>query len=193
MPEQWYPVFLDLDGSPVLVVGSGAMADEKIAGLRAAGADVSVVPAADFVDSDVDGKLLAVAATDEETGARVAAAAARAHIFCNVADVPQHCSFILPAIHREGAITVAVSTGGASPALAQWIRARISELVGPRHAALAERLRDLRPWAKANLPTYEQRRDFFQRVVREELDEEGSRELHGSEGGGLVGAGAGRA
>jgi siroheme synthase-like protein len=193
MPEQWYPVFLDLDGKPVLVVGSGAMADEKITALRAAGADVTVVSAADFVDSDVDGKLLAVAATDEETGARVADAAARAHIFCNVADVPQHCSFILPAIHREGAITVAVSTGGASPALAQWIRARIAALVGPRHAALAERLRDLRPWAKANLPTYEQRRDFFQRVVREELDEQGSTELHGSESGGLVGVGVGRA
>src|SRR3954467_3279236 len=169
MPEQWYPVFLDLDGKPVLVVGRGAMADEKIAGLRAAGAAVTVVAAADFVGSDVDGKLLAVAATDEETGARVAAAAARARIFCNVADVPQHCSFILPAIHREGAITVAVSTGGASPALAQWIRGKVGELVGPRHADLAERLRALRPWAKQNLQTYEERRDFFQQVVREEL------------------------
>ena len=169
MPERWYPIFLDLDGKAALVVGSGAMADEKVAGLRAAGADVAVVAAADFVDGDVDGKLLVVAATDEETGARVAAAAARAHLFCNVADVPHQCSFILPAIHREGPITVAVSTGGASPALAQWIRARVAELVGPRHAALAERLRELRPWAKANLPTYEQRRDYFQQLVREEL------------------------
>ena len=100
-----------------------------------------------------------------------AASRARAHIFCNVADVPQHCSFILPAIHREGAITVAVSTGGASPALAQWIRARIAALVGPRHEALAERLRDLRPWAKENLPTYEERRDFF----RERLVDGGAR------------------
>src|SRR3954451_19509872 len=146
------------------------MEEEKVSGLRAAGAEVTVVLAADFVDADVDGKLLAVAAADEETGARVAAAAARAHIFCNVADVPQHCSFILPAIHREGAITVAVSTGGASPALAQWIRARVAEFVGPRHAELAERLRALRPWAKENLPTYEQRRDYFQRIVREELE-----------------------
>src|SRR3954452_3299975 len=169
MPEQWYPVFLDLAGKPVLVVGSGPMAEEKIGGLCAAGAEVTVVLAADFVDADVDGKLLAVAAADEETGARVAAAAARAHIFCNVADVPQHCSFILPAIHREGAITVAVSTGGASPALAQWIRGPIAELVGPRHAELAERLRSLRPWAKQNLKTYEERRDYFQQVVREEL------------------------
>ena len=192
MPDRWYPVFLDLDGRPVLVVGSGAMADEKVAGLKAAGGEVTLVAPADFVDADVDGKILAVAAADEETGARVAAAAARAHIFCNVADVPQHCSFILPAIHREGAITVAVSTGGASPALAQWIRARVAELVGPRHAALAERLRDLRPWAKANLPTYAERRDFFQGVVRDELGDVGSAESPESAGAGLAGAGAGR-
>jgi precorrin-2 dehydrogenase/sirohydrochlorin ferrochelatase len=169
MPAQWYPVFLDVEGKDVLVVGSGTMAQEKVDGLAAAGAEVTVVSAELFQDRDVDGKSLVVAATDEATGARVAAAAARAHIFCNVADVPHQCSFILPAIHREGAITVAVSTGGASPALAQWIRGKVAELVGPRHAALAERLRELRPWAKANLPTYAERRDYFQKIVREEL------------------------
>jgi siroheme synthase-like protein len=169
MPERWYPVFLDLDGRDVLVVGSGAVADEKVDGLRAAGARVSVVEAHAFAEADVAGKALVVAATDEAAGARVAAAARRANVFCNVADVPSRCSFILPAIHREGPITVAVSTGGASPALAQWIRGRVAELVGPEHARLAERLRALRPWAKANLPTYAERRDYFQRIVREEL------------------------
>jgi siroheme synthase-like protein len=167
MPDRWYPVFLDLEGKDVLVVGSGAMAQEKVEGLEAAGAQVTA--AAAFAEADLAGKALVVAATDAETGALVAAAARRANVFCNVADVPHHCSFILPAVHREGAITVAVSTGGASPALAQWIRGRVAELVGPRHAELAERLRSLRPWAKANLPTYEQRRDYFQRLVREEL------------------------
>ena len=167
MPERWYPVFLDVEDKDVLVVGSGPPAQEKVDGLEAAGARVTLV--ADFRDPDVEGKALVVAATDEATGARVAAAARRANVFCNVADVPQHCSFILPAIHREGPITVAVSTGGASPALAQWIRARVAELVGPRHAELAERLRALRPWAKANLATYDERRDFFRRIVREEL------------------------
>jgi siroheme synthase-like protein len=169
MPEQWYPVFLDVEGKDVLVVGSGKMAQEKVDGLEAAGAEVTVVSGALFQDRDVAGKSLVVAATDEQTGARVAAAARRANVFCNVADVPQHCSFILPAINREGAITVAVSTGGASPALAQWIRGKIAELVGPKHAELAETLRELRPWARENLPTYEQRRDFFQEIVRKEL------------------------
>jgi precorrin-2 dehydrogenase / sirohydrochlorin ferrochelatase len=169
LPAQWYPVFLDVEGKDVLVVGSGTMAQEKVDGLAAAGARVEVVAADAFEDAHVDGKSLVIAATNERVGARVAAAASSAHIFCNVADVPHQCSFILPAIHREGAITVAVSTGGASPALAQWIRGKVAELVGPRHAELAERLRSLRPWAKANLPTYAERRDYFQQIVREEL------------------------
>lgn len=167
MPAQWYPVFLDVEGKDVLVVGAGTMAQEKVDGLAAAGARVTLVER--FDEADVEGKALVVAATDEATGARVAAAAGRANVFCNVADVPHHCSFILPAIHREGPITVAVSTGGASPALAQWIRGRVAELVGPEHARLAERLRALRPWAKATLATYAERRDYFQRIVREEL------------------------
>lgn len=169
MPATWYPVFLDVEGKSVLVVGSGTMAEEKIEGLEAAGAHVEVVAAEAFEDAHVQGKSLVIAATDEEMGARVARAAGQANVFCNVADVPQHCSFILPAIHREGLITVAVSTGGASPALAQWLRAKIAELVGPEHARLAEKLRSLRPWAKENLPTYEERRDFFQEIVRKEL------------------------
>lgn len=169
MPAQWYPVYLDLEGRDVLVVDSGTMAREKADGLRAAGAAVSLVAADAFSDADVEGKALVVAATDEKTGARVAAAAGRANVFCNVADVPRHCSFILPAIHREGPITVAVSTGGASPALAQWLRGQIAELVRPEHARLAERLRALRPWAKANLPSYEERRDYFRELVRKEL------------------------
>jgi siroheme synthase-like protein len=169
VPAQWYPVFLDVEGKDVLVVGSGTMAQEKVDGLTAAGARVEVVAADAFDESHLAGKSLVIAATDEQTGARIAAAAARSHIFCNVADVPHQCSFILPAIHREGPITVAVSTGGASPALAQWIRGKVAELVGPKHAELAERLRAQRPWAKSNLPTYAERRDYFQQIVREEL------------------------
>ena len=90
-------------------------------------------------------------------------------LLCNVVDVPELCSFILPALHRQDPITVAVSTGGASPALAQRLRDDIAQLVLPRHAALAVRLRELRPWAKERLPTYEARREYFARLVRDEL------------------------
>jgi siroheme synthase-like protein len=123
-----------------------------------------------FDPSDVEGHLLVIAATDDrsvnETVSRAAAARA---MLCNVADDPELCSFILPAIVRRDPIVVGVSTGGASPALAQRIRGDIAKLVGPEHAQLARRLAALRPWAKRELPTYEARRDYFQRLVAEAL------------------------
>ena len=83
-------------------------------------------------------------------------------MLCNVADVPELCNFILPAVHREGPIAVAVSTGGASPALAKRLRTQIAELVGPEHAELAEELRAMRPEVKERFATYEERRDYFE-------------------------------
>jgi siroheme synthase-like protein len=125
---------------------------------------------APYARDDVRGYWLVVAATpDRAVNREVFDDCERLGIFCNVADDPELCSFILPAIHREGPIAVAVSTGGASPALAQRLREDIAELVTPKHAELAEELRALRPWAKENLPTYEARRDFFAAKVEEAL------------------------
>jgi len=161
-----YVACLDLTGRRCLVVGTGAMAEEKVDGLRAAGADVVAV--AEYDPALLDGVWLVVCA-DPAQGERVAADAEERRIFCNVADVPEQCSFILPALHRRGAITVAVSTAGASPALAQWLRDDFAARVGPEHEALAEELRELRPWAKETFPTYGERRDFFRRRVEEAL------------------------
>jgi siroheme synthase-like protein len=120
--------------------------------------------------SDLVGRYLVVAATaDTVVNRRVFADAESRALLCNVVDVPELCSFILPALHREDPITVAISTGGASPALAQRLRDEIAGVVRPEHAALAVRLRELRPWAKAHLPTYEARRDYFAGIVQEEL------------------------
>ena len=90
-------------------------------------------------------------------------------MLCNVVDVPELCSFILPAVHRADPIAVAISTGGASPALAQRLRDEFARLVTREHVRLAHDLRELRPWAKAHLPTYEARRDFFRALVEERL------------------------
>jgi precorrin-2 dehydrogenase / sirohydrochlorin ferrochelatase len=183
--KTWYMACLDLERADCLVVGGGSVGLEKTQGLLAAGADVTVVAPEigdafdclpvqlvrrEFDESDLDGRRLVIAATSvTEVNEAVFAAAEARNVFCNVADVPELCSFILPAVHREGPITIAVSTGGASPALAQWIRTRIAELIGPEHARIADQLRDLRPWAKRNLPTYEDRRDYFQRLVERAL------------------------
>jgi siroheme synthase-like protein len=123
-----------------------------------------------FRRSDVVGRFLVVAATNVRgVNAVVSEAAAERSTLCNVADDPELCSFILPALVRRDPIVVGVSTGGASPALAQRIRDDVAELIGPAHVELAHRLAALRPWAKRTLPTYEARRDHFRKLVAEAL------------------------
>jgi siroheme synthase-like protein len=182
---RYYMACVDLAGRDCLVVGGGRVALEKAEGLLDCGAHVTVVapdvcdglralPIAlverAFTPADVDGRLLVIAATtDREVNRAVSSAAADRETLVNVADDPELCSFILPAVVRRDPILVGVSTGGASPALAQRLRDDVADLIGPRHAELARRLQALRPWAKHALPTYEARRDFFARLVAEAL------------------------
>jgi precorrin-2 dehydrogenase/sirohydrochlorin ferrochelatase len=182
---RYYMACLDLTGRSVLVVGGGPVALEKIEGLLDAGADVTVVapqvhpailelePAIvrrGYRTADLDGRFLVVAATSTTSvNRRVFREAEARSLLCNVVDVPELCSFILPAIHRHEPIAVAVSTGGASPALAQHLRDRIAEVVRPEHAVLAHRLRELRPWAKSHFATYEERKAYFAGLVAQEL------------------------
>ncbi len=176
---------LDLQGRDCLVVGAGRVAAEKVEGLLEAGAEVTVVaPQVDdaiwalpvhvlersFTRSDVVGRVIVIAATsDSSVNAAVSAAAGERQTPCNVADDPELCSFILPAVVHRDPILVGVSTGGASPALAQRLRDDVDDLVTQQHADLAERLAALRPWAKEQLPTYADRKEFFQRLVTEAL------------------------
>jgi siroheme synthase-like protein len=123
-----------------------------------------------YADGDLTGRWLVVAATpDRDVNRTVYEEAERRGIFCNVADDPELCSLILPAVHRVDPIAIAVSTGGASPALAQRLRRDIAEVVGPEHARLARQLRSLRPWAQAQLPTYDERREYFESLVERAL------------------------
>ena len=146
------------------------MAREKVDGLAAAGASVTqVAQAAYAADALVDVWLVVAATSDDALNRRIYADANERRIFCNVADVPELCSFILPALHRRGPITVAVSTAGASPALAQWLRDRFAGQIGPEHEELAVELRRIRPLVKGNLRTYEERRDYFRTCVTEAL------------------------
>ncbi len=183
--KRYYMACLDLEGRSVLVVGAGRIANEKLGSLLDVGARLTVVapevsaPVAELAlaghieivretyrESLLDGRFLVVAATSTTAvNERVYADAEARGMLCNVVDVPHLCSFILPAVHREGPIAVAVSTGGASPALAQHLRDEIARVVGPEHAELARRLRRERPWAKANLSTYDDRKAYFEAVV----------------------------
>jgi precorrin-2 dehydrogenase / sirohydrochlorin ferrochelatase len=181
----YYMACLDVTGRRCLVVGGGAVGLEKASGLVVCGAAVTVVSpeladgfaeldvewrARSYETGDLDGMFLVIAATSDRAVNEAVHADAEARVMlCNVADVPDLCNFILPAVHREGPIAVAVSTGGASPALAKRLRSQIAELVGPEHAALAEELRALRPQVKERFATYEERRDYFEELVTERL------------------------
>jgi siroheme synthase-like protein len=183
--KNYYMACLDLTGRRCVVVGGGSVGTEKVYGLLACGADVTVVSPElhedlrrvpitwrprRYRERDLDGAFLVVAATeDRHVNERVHRDAEARGMLCNVADVPDLCNFILPAVHREGPIAIAVSTGGASPALAKRIRSDVAAAIGPRHAELAERLRELRPEAKRRFPTYEERRDWFEELVEQAL------------------------
>jgi siroheme synthase-like protein len=152
-----YPIFVDLHEVPVVVVGGGRVGARKIDGLAAAGARVRLVARAvsdqvdlaavtdvrrrDFVPEDLDGARLVITATGVgEVDAAVAAAARRRGVWVNAADQPADCDFILPAIARAGRVAVAISTDGASPALAGWLRDRVAEQLTERVARLADEL-----------------------------------------------------
>lgn len=183
--KRYYMACLDLEGRRALVVGGGRVGLEKARGLLECNARVAVVaPRAEpellelpvewtegaYAGSQLDGAWLAIAATpDRAVNRRVFEDASARGVFCNVADDPELCTLILPAVHRVDPIAIAVSTGGASPALAQRLRREIAALVGPEHARLARQLRALRPWARQQLPTYEERRDYFERLVSRAL------------------------
>jgi precorrin-2 dehydrogenase len=161
---------LDVSGRRCLVVGEGAMADEKVEGLLAGGALVARATQREYKRRLLKGAFLVMVATGDRTfNERVARDAERRGMLCNVADVPDLCNFILPAVHRSGPITVAVSTGGASPALAKRLRDDVARLVGRKHAELAEELEAMRPDVKRRFLTYEERRDYFDAIVAERL------------------------
>src|ERR1700758_2760545 len=202
----FYIACLRLTGRRCVVVGRGEVGLEKVEGLLACDADVTLIaPEAhpeltqlalegsirwnqrEYETGDLDGALIAIAATDDtDLNARVFEDAEERAMLVNVVDVPPLCNFILPAIVRTGPLAVAISTAGASPALAKRMKREIAELFGEPYAVLAVLLNEARGWAKATLPTYQDRKEFFEGIVNGEPDpvallragdEQGVREL----------------
>lgn len=183
---RYLPVFLDVAGRPCLVVGGADVAARRVETLLATGARVVTIapqftPAIErlaeapapvhlvrreYRAGDLDGMRLVFAATGDETvAARVAADAARAGVWCNLADRPELCSFVMPAILERGPVTVAVGTGGASPALAVVLRDEIATRLGPEVEAAAEHLALLRRRYEPGLA----RQDAFTGLIEQGL------------------------
>ncbi|HEY9127927.1 MAG TPA: bifunctional precorrin-2 dehydrogenase/sirohydrochlorin ferrochelatase [Acidobacteriaceae bacterium] len=144
-----FPIYLKLQGRPCLVVGAGKIAVPKVESLVRAAASVTVVApeAADiiaqgdakgelqwlkksFVDADLDGKFLVVAATNLQSVNHAVAEGARArNILCNSVDDPPDCDFFYPSVVQRGDLQIAISTAGKSPALAQSLRLELERML----------------------------------------------------------------
>ena len=119
----------------------------------------------------IEGAFMVIAATsDTDVNVGIYDDAEKRAMLVNVVDVPPLCNFILPAIIRTGPLAIAISTAGASPALAKRIRNQIAEEYGEPYARLAVMLNDVRGWAKGTLPTYGDRKAFFESIVNGEPD-----------------------
>ncbi|MDP3704211.1 MAG: bifunctional precorrin-2 dehydrogenase/sirohydrochlorin ferrochelatase [Candidatus Omnitrophota bacterium] len=182
----YYPLFADLTGRRCVVVGGGMVAQRKVTTLLRFGAKVTVIsPAATqrlrryaqqgairyvprrFKACDLEGAWLVYAATDDQAiNQLVFRTATRQHIFTNVVDQPPLCSFIAPAIMKRGDLVIAISTGGASPTVAKRLRREFERTIGTEYAELLRLLNSLRGLAKRKLPSYDDRKRYFDRLVR---------------------------
>jgi precorrin-2 dehydrogenase/sirohydrochlorin ferrochelatase len=186
----FYIACLRLTGRRCVVVGGGEIGLEKVEGLLACdGRVVLIAPDAvpelsalaaegsiewirrEYETGDLEGTFIAIAATaDTDINIRVYDDAEKRAMLVNVVDVPPLCNFILPAIVRTGPLAIAISTAGASPALAKRIKAQIADTYGEPYARLAVLLNEVRGWAKGTLPTYQDRKAFFEGIVNGDPD-----------------------
>jgi siroheme synthase-like protein len=183
-----YPIFVELKERPVIVIGGGHVGAEKVRGLLAAEAAITVVSpelidelrehadagrikhiARAYAEPDLDGgyEFVMVATDDGAINAEVAAAGKRRGLWVNAADDPTNCDFILPAVVRKGKITLAASTSGTSPALARRLREELDAYLTEDMPALADLLAEVRQEVRAHGIKVES--DTWQYAIDEQL------------------------
>jgi len=181
-----YPIVMNLSGRRAVVVGGGEVALRKARALADAGARVRVVApklvpgfaedgrfecvAVRYEKRHLEGARIAITATDDEAVNRQVAGDARAAgVLVNVVDRPELCDFIVPAQVRRGDLLIAISTGGAAPALAKRLRERLEKEFGPEYetylAVLGEVREDLK---NRNIPA-DLRRRIFERLTEDDI------------------------
>lgn len=185
----WFPLFLNLEGKKCLVVGGGSVALRKVQTLLSYGAQVVVVapelvPALAELDTvtrirrsvepnDVSDCAFVVDATgDRETGVILSELCRNKNIPLNVVDTPEFCSAIFPAVLRRGKLTAAVSTGGASPLAAVWVRNRLSDSLPDGFEEILEQMASLRIRAKETFSEQPHRAAFLKRCFAAAIEQE---------------------
>lgn len=181
----YYPIYLDIEERPVLIIGGGEVCARKAETMRRYGARVTVVSPAFteeierwsaagevtlrrklYEEADLDGASIVIASTDDPcVNARIARDCRRRRIPVNVVDVTHLCEFIVPAIVESGSIQIAISTGGKSPALARTLKEELKRTVGSEYAEINDVLGTLRAGAKKVLPTDVDRKRFFDGIL----------------------------
>ncbi len=177
-----YPISLNLENVPCLVVGGGTVALRKVESLLASGACVTVVSPhmvgeietlkglelkkRKFRPEDLDGKFLVVSATDDRSvNETVAKAAKERMMLVNVVDDPELCNFYVNSQVRRGDLAISVSTGGASPALAKRIRKDLEKLYGEEFAGFLRLMREYRPQIIKDVPDAARRQRLFEKLA----------------------------
>jgi precorrin-2 dehydrogenase/sirohydrochlorin ferrochelatase len=186
---RYYPVNLDIRGRQCLVVGGGRVGARKVNTLIQCSAVVTVISpvvspslvqlAADksiilkqrpYRSSDVEGMFLVIGATDNETlNRQINADAEHRNLLCNIADRPEICNFILPAIVQRGDFIIAISTAGKSPAFAKHIRKRLETQFGPEYGDLLDLMGAIRVRLLADAHEPEIHKPLFEQLIAENL------------------------
>ena len=185
---RYFPINLDVRGRDVLVIGGGRVALRKVEGLVACGARVTVVSPAfcdelasmeairrverEYREGDMRGACLVVSAANSQAANEAASEhASKAGIPVNVVDQPELCTFTVPAVLSRGDLLIAISTSGASPALAGRIRRMLAEQIGPEYARHLDLLREMRPLVKASALSVDDRGKLLKRMAGDGIRE----------------------
>jgi precorrin-2 dehydrogenase/sirohydrochlorin ferrochelatase len=183
--RQLFPMMLDLTGRRCVVVGAGAIGEGKIQGLLATKAKLAVLaPTATpavlqwarqglidyrhgrFEPNDLNGAFLVVAATSSaEVNHQICDEARRHGVLCNVVDDPEYCDFFYPAVVRRGALQIAISTSGVSPAFARRVREKLEVQFGEEYGAWLDQVAHRREEVLRNVTDPAQRRRILEELA----------------------------
>jgi len=185
----YYPIFLDLKGKVILVVGGGRVAERKVEALLDSGAEIRIVGGKiteglnklvelrdlvclndEFQDKHLEGVFLVIAATDDrELNHRISTVAKEKGLLVNAVDQPADCNFIVPSIVRQGDLQIAVSTSGKSPALARKLRKQLDKQFGDEYESFLILMGCLRKKILAQGLAQEENSRIFNEIVNSDI------------------------
>ena len=186
---RYYPVFLDIHNRSCLVVGGGRVGTRKVASLLECGARVTVVSPQvtnklnelagqgrivlkrrAFLETDLKDAFLVFGATDDRTlNRRLHREAEKRRRLCNIADQPELCSFVLPAVVRQGDLSIAVSTAGKSPAFARHLRSQMEAMFGPEYGQFLDLMGAIREKLLVHEHAPQDHKSLFDRLIGSDL------------------------